>query len=67
MSIGPLQILLVLLLVLILFGAGKLPRVMGDLGKGIRNLKKGLNEDETDNQAAQNKAVSQENDKPSGS
>ncbi len=46
MSIGPLQIILILLLVLILFGAGKLPRVMGDIGKGIRNLKSGLKEDE---------------------
>jgi sec-independent protein translocase protein TatA len=36
------HILLVLLLVLILFGAGKLPRVMGDVGKGIRNLRKEL-------------------------
>lgn len=46
MSIGPLQIVLILLLVLILFGAGKLPRVMGDIGKGIRNLKSGLKEDD---------------------
>ncbi len=38
------QLLLVLLLVLLLFGAGKLPKVMGDLGKGVKNLKKGLKE-----------------------
>lgn len=47
MSIGPFQLLLIVLLVLILFGAGKLPKVMGDVGKGIRNMKKGLSgEDE---------------------
>ena len=40
------HILLVLVVVLILFGAGKLPRVMGDLGKGIRSFKKGLSEGE---------------------
>lgn len=46
MSIGLPQLLLILVLVLLLFGAGKLPKVMGDIGKGVRNLKKGLNEEE---------------------
>ncbi len=36
------HILVVLVLVLVLFGAGKLPSVMGDLGKGLRNFKEGL-------------------------
>lgn len=36
------HILVVLLVVLVLFGAGKLPSVMGDLGKGLRNFKDGL-------------------------
>jgi len=36
------HILIVLVVVLIIFGAGKLPHVMGDLGKGIRSFKAGL-------------------------
>ncbi len=36
------HILLLLVVVLVLFGAGKLPNVMGDLGKGLRNFKDGL-------------------------
>lgn len=36
------HILVVLIVVLVVFGAGKLPTVMGDLGKGIRNFKSGL-------------------------
>lgn len=40
------HILLVLVVVLILFGAGKLPKVMGDLGRGMRNLREELNKDE---------------------
>lgn len=36
------HILVLLLVVLIVFGAGRLPQVMGDLGKGIRNFKAGL-------------------------
>ncbi|TNE37859.1 MAG: twin-arginine translocase TatA/TatE family subunit [Alphaproteobacteria bacterium] len=46
MSIGPWQIILILVIVLIIFGAGKLPRVAGDLAAGIKNFKKGMNEDD---------------------
>lgn len=48
MSFGPLQILLILVLVLVLFGAGKLPKVMGDLGKGAKNFKDGIQGKEDD-------------------
>jgi sec-independent protein translocase protein TatA len=47
MSFGPFEILLILVLILVLFGAGKLPKVMGDLGVGIRNFRKSLNTDDT--------------------
>ena len=36
------HLLVVLVVVFIVFGAGKLPRVMGDLGKGIRSFRDGL-------------------------
>jgi sec-independent protein translocase protein TatA len=39
------HILIVLLVVLVVFGAGRLPQVMGDLGKGIKSFKSGLNDD----------------------
>ena len=40
--------IIVLLIVVILFGAGKIPRVMGDVAKGIKSFKAGLkDEDET--------------------
>ncbi|RCK44895.1 preprotein translocase subunit TatA [Thalassospira profundimaris] len=48
MSIGVWQIVLILAIVLIIFGAGKLPRVMGDMGKGIRSFKAGINEKDDD-------------------
>jgi sec-independent protein translocase protein TatA len=44
MSIGIWQVVLILVIVLILFGAGKLPRVMGDVAKGVKNFKSGLKE-----------------------
>lgn len=46
MSIGPWQLILILLIVFVIFGAGKLPRVMGDVGKGIRSLREGLKAEE---------------------
>jgi len=46
MSIGTGELLLILVIVFVLFGAGKLPQVMGDIGKGIKGLKKGLKEEE---------------------
>lgn len=42
MSIGIWQLLLILVIVFVVFGAGKLPRVMGDVGKGVRSLRDGL-------------------------
>ncbi len=42
------HLLLILIVVFTVFGAGKLPKVMGDVGKGIKNLREGLKgEDET--------------------
>lgn len=38
---------IVLLVILIVFGAGKLPRVMGDVAKGIKSFKAGMKDDDT--------------------
>lgn len=40
------HMLLVLIVVFVFFGAGKLPKVMGDIGKGIKNLRDELNADD---------------------
>ncbi|MFK7974378.1 MAG: twin-arginine translocase TatA/TatE family subunit [Rickettsiaceae bacterium] len=48
MSIGPIQLLLILLIILLLFGAGKLPRVMSDLGRGFKSFKSAINEEKDD-------------------
>jgi sec-independent protein translocase protein TatA len=45
MSLGVTEMVLLLAVVLLLFGAGKLPTVMGDLAKGIRNFKAGLKDE----------------------
>lgn len=49
MGIGMQEILIILLVVLVLFGAKKLPEIGGGLGRAIRNFKKATSEpDEID-------------------
>lgn len=55
MGIGFGQVLILLVIILILFGAGKLPKVMKDLAKGMKAFKEGLNEGEE----AEKKSLSQ--------
>ncbi|WP_333023286.1 twin-arginine translocase TatA [Wolbachia endosymbiont of Pentidionis agamae] len=45
MSLGPWQLFLILMIILVLFGTGRLSQIMGDLGKGIKNLKNELKDD----------------------
>lgn len=45
-GLGTQELLIIMVLVLVIFGAGKLPQVGGALGKGIRNFKKGIKEDD---------------------
>ena len=58
MSIGIWQIVLILAIVLILFGAGKIPRVMGDVAKGIKSFKSGMKEEETSEEVDKDEVVS---------
>ena len=40
------QILIVVALIFLLFGAGRLPRIMEDIAKGIKSFKRGMGDDE---------------------
>jgi len=48
MSIGFWQIAVVVILVVLLFGRGKISSLMGDVAKGIKSFKKGMATDVTD-------------------
>ncbi|MEO0035508.1 MAG: hypothetical protein RLZZ501_1531 [Pseudomonadota bacterium] len=45
--------LIVLIIVLLLFGANKIPKLMGDVAKGVKAFKQGLKEGEEDAPVAQ--------------
>ena len=59
MSIGIWQIAIVVILVVLLFGRGKISSLMGDVAKGIKSLKKGMASDVTDDTEPKN--ISDEN------
>jgi len=46
MAPGPLQILIVVLLLLVVFGASRLPNIAENLAKGIKSFKSGLKDDD---------------------
>lgn len=47
-GLGPMELVLILLIVLVLFGAGKLPEIGSGIGKGIKNFKSALKETDND-------------------
>jgi sec-independent protein translocase protein TatA len=54
------ELILILCLVLILFGAGKLPKVMSELGRGLKAFRDGMNGDTATNIDVQNGEVNKD-------
>ena len=64
MSIGIWQIAIVVILVVLLFGRGKISSLMGDVAKGIKSFKKGMASDVTDESEPKNSSdENQDNNK----
>ena len=63
MSIGIWQIAIVVILVVLLFGRGKISSLMGDVAKGIKSFKKGMATDATDDSQPKNISDNQDSDK----
>jgi len=72
MSIGFWQIAIVVVLVVLLFGRGKISDLMGDVAKGIKSFKKGMKDptqdqtdfstqDQTDSSSSQDKSSEDSN------
>ena len=63
-SFGIWEIVLILAIILIVFGVGKLPQVGGAIGKGIRNFKKAQSgEDEEEEKKEEEKKAASETSK----
>ena len=53
-NIGWTGIIIIAILIVILFGKGKISSIMGDLAKGIKSFKKGMSDDSSENDESNN-------------
>jgi len=56
-GLGTSELIIILVLVLIIFGAGKLPQVGKSLGQGLRNFKDGMKDGAGDKQDSENDQI----------
>ena len=47
-NLGPTELIIILIIAVLLFGVGRLGRLGGELGKGIKEFRKGIQEDDSD-------------------
>tara|TARA_B100001093_G_C25894790_1_gene622034 strand:- start:48 stop:242 length:195 start_codon:yes stop_codon:yes gene_type:complete len=62
MGISFWQIAIVVVLVVLLFGRGKISSLMGDVAKGIKSFKKGMSDDASNNQEDNSKSDSSDSE-----
>lgn len=58
--LGPTELIIILVIVLVLFGVGRIGKIAGELGSGIRSFKEGLQGDEEDDKTSTDKADKKE-------
>jgi sec-independent protein translocase protein TatA len=63
-SIGPMELIIILVIVLLLFGASQIPRLMRSMGQGLHEFKKGVAEGGQDKPAEPAKPEDKPQDKP---
>jgi sec-independent protein translocase protein TatA len=54
-QLGPTELIIILVIIIILFGAGRISKIAGELGQGIREFRKGLTPDEEKKAAEEKK------------
>jgi sec-independent protein translocase protein TatA len=62
--VGPWQIVLIVVIVLLLFGGKKIPELMKGLGQGMKEFKNAVKENPDEKETPSKKEASKENDKP---
>jgi len=49
--LGPMELIILLVIVVLLFGPGRIGKIAGELGKGIKSFREGLGSDKKDDQS----------------
>ncbi len=55
MRFGPTELIIILVIVILLFGVGRISKISGELGSGIRSFREGLQGDKKDEEEEENK------------
>ena len=58
---GPIELAIILVIVLVLFGVGRIGRIGGELGKGIRAFRLGIKDEEEDSISDNDSTIESEN------
>ena len=45
-NLGPTELIIILVIIIVLFGAGRISKIAGELGQGIREFRKGLSSED---------------------
>jgi sec-independent protein translocase protein TatA len=53
MGLGPTELIIILAIVIILFGVGRIGKIAGELGKGIRSFREGIQGDQTESKTTE--------------
>jgi sec-independent protein translocase protein TatA len=57
--IGPLEIIIILLIVVLLFGVGRIGKIGGELGRGIREFRKAVQDEDKDKTADKTEKIAE--------
>lgn len=53
MNFGPTELLIILVIVVLLFGIGRVSKIGGELGSAVANFRKGMNDPANENKASE--------------
>jgi sec-independent protein translocase protein TatA len=57
-NLGPTELIIILVIVVVLFGVGRISKIAGEMGSGIRAFKEGLQGDEEEKEKLDKEATS---------
>ncbi|NIM96102.1 MAG: twin-arginine translocase TatA/TatE family subunit [Anaerolineales bacterium] len=60
MNLGPTELIIILAIIILIFGVGRLSRIGGELGRGIREFRTGLRGNDEEAEAPANEAPTEE-------
>lgn len=58
-SLGPTELIIILVIVIVLFGVGRISKIAGEMGSGIRAFKEGLQGDEETDEESEQKETAE--------